>query len=258
MEREVEPEPDGGDGLVRVSTAQLKDRRDELQGKTEFRLECPFARCCWEYASSLNVDPRLWNHTFDRCFCPDCVGAELAATGGSSATIAAGSPVMWKNADEDIPPGTVGRVQRLTDGGTKAAVKFPAGTWSFPLGKLVLKPPEGAAGRGVTRAQRAEQLGGWVHFGLKVDDGRVRARGAWSDWDTAFHGTTVESFEKIVETGFLLIPGDVTPDGVQLGVRDGHIEGGHLREGRKEHPDERVERVGGGAGMQLSLEAFQP
>ena len=114
---------------------------------------------------------------------------------------------------------------------------------------------EGVAGRHVTRSQRAEQCAGWVYFGLKLDDGRADARGVWDSWDTAFHGTTSESFEKIVQTGILLIPGDTTPDGLRLGVRDGHIKGGVLRPGRKE---DHFAVVGGGAGVDIGLEAFEP
>ena len=188
------------DALSRISTADLQERRDELLGQTEFRLKCPYAHCCWEFASTLGVDDRLFNHVHDRCYCEEC--------------------------------------QREGDPG--AAEPEPE--------------PEGADAGGLSPEQRAEQLKGWVYLGLKLDDARVAARGAW-DWDTAFHGTRADSFEKIVNTGYLLIPGDVTPEGARLGVRDGHIKGGHLREGRV---DDRLEAVGGGAGLQVALETFEP
>ena len=190
------------DALSRTSTADLQERRDELLGQTEFRLKCPFAHCCWEFASTLGVNDRLFNHVYDRCYCEECQARE---------------------------------------GDAGAAEPEPE--------------PEGAdGGAGLSPEQRAEQLKGCVYFGLKLDDARVAARGAW-DWDTAFHGTRADSFEKIVNTGYLLIPGDVTPEGARLGVRDGHIKGGHLREGRV---DDRLEAVGGGAGLQVSLETFEP
>ena len=110
---------------------------------------------------------------------------------------------------------------------------------------------------GLTPEQKVLQLEGWVRFGLNLDESRVDARNVWETWDTAFHGTTADSFQKIVETGYLLIPGDVTPEGVRLGVRDGHIKGGHVRAGRKESGASPV-RTGGGAGMRVPLETFEP
>jgi hypothetical protein len=203
--------------LQRSSTAQLKQRKAELLGQTEFGTGsahatqaggCAFARCCWEFASSLKVDPRLWNHVHDKCYCDECTAAWGLGVGGAE--------------PEPEPAGA-------DDGGI--------------------------AGRGVSKAQRAQQCSGWMYFGLKMDDGRAAARGVWDQWDTAFHGTTSESFEKIVQTGQLLIPGDVTPDGDRLGVRDGHISGGVLRPGRI---DDRVMMLDGAAGLEIGLEAFEP
>lgn len=204
--------------MERTSTASLTERRSELMGQTEFGQgsgfarqagACPFARCCWNFARSLDIDPRLWNHHYDKCYCKACVATwGLGEDGGAGA---------------EPEPETAG--------------------------------DEAVAGRHVTAQQRAAQCSGWVYFGLKLDDGRAAARGAWDTWDTAFHGTTSESFQKIVQTGLLLIPGDTTPDGVHLGVRDGHIKGGVLRPGRK---DDRVGSIGGGAGLGIGLEVFEP
>lgn len=173
---------DGGAGLAGTSTAQLAVKIEELEGNTEFALQCPYAKCCWDFASSLKLSPQLWNHSYDRCYCNTCSGA-----------LAAGAEPEPE--PEDAETGGSGQLS-----------------------------PE----------DRAEQLNGWVHFGLKLDEARVAARGAW-DWDTAFHGTTADAFSKIVETGYLLVPGDYTPEGIEIGVRDGHIETGVIRDGRKPH-----------------------
>ena len=87
--------------------------------------------------------------------------------------------------------------------------------------------------------QDARCTGGWVRFGLHVDDARMQALAAWN-WDKCFHGTKFESIAKIVPTGYLVRPGSFTSDGFFIDVRDGHIkrafdreyELDHMREGR--------------------------
>jgi len=65
---------------------------------------------------------------------------------------------------------------------------------------------------------------GWCGLGLKVDAADFDRRRIFQEWHVAFHGTTVETITTILKTEWqLMLPGDVTPSGFRIPIRDGHI-----------------------------------
>lgn len=63
----------------------------------------------------------------------------------------------------------------------------------------------------------------YTRFALRIEPNQAMARGVFSSWPKAFHGTKHDRVKSICELGYLLLPGATTPSGVKIGVRDGHL-----------------------------------
>ncbi|XP_077868820.1 uncharacterized protein LOC144359579 [Saccoglossus kowalevskii] len=63
---------------------------------------------------------------------------------------------------------------------------------------------------------------GWYRFAVKVSQ-RAHHFDIFSNWHVAFHGTHLNSVRSILETGDLLLPGDVRFGGKKLLERPGHF-----------------------------------
>ena len=113
---------------------------------------CEHASAAWSALETLAIDPRLFNHDFDKCYCQVC--------------------------EPNARPRSDGK---------------------------------GGIPRGYTR------------FALQVEPNQSMARGVFSSWPKAFHGTKHNRVKSICDLGYLLIPGATTPSGLKIGVRDGHI-----------------------------------
>jgi hypothetical protein len=113
---------------------------------------CEHAKAAWSALETLAIDPRLFNHDFDKCYCRVCEPAARPRSDG-----------------------------------------------------------KGGIPRGYTR------------FALQVEPNQSMARGVFSSWPKAFHGTKHDRVKSICDLGYLLIPGATTPSGLKIGVRDGHI-----------------------------------
>jgi hypothetical protein len=61
----------------------------------------------------------------------------------------------------------------------------------------------------------------YTRFALRIVPNQSMARGVFSSWPKAFHGTKHDRVKSICELGYLLLPGATTPSGVKIGVRDG-------------------------------------
>eukprot|EP00054_Salpingoeca_dolichothecata_P021506 m.137848 g.137848 ORF g.137848 m.137848 type:complete len:538 (-) comp24008_c0_seq3:85-1698(-) len=83
---------------------------------------------------------------------------------------------------------------------------------------------------------------GFVRLGISINAARAQARDVFSKkkFMKVFHGTKKQALPAILHCGYLLKPGNTTPEGVDLVVRDGHVKGAYVREGRKtvEAPNE--------------------
>ncbi|KAH3762427.1 neuralized 4 [Pelomyxa schiedti] len=95
-------------------------------------------------------------------------------------------------------------------------------------------PPFFYRGQGLKKYSRIE---GWTRFGLHVNEAGAIAKNLWTDWELCYHATKAESLPGILKTGHLICPGSYLPNGQQLIVRSGHIEGKFPRD----TPRERVE-----------------
>ncbi|XP_077984407.1 neuralized-like protein 4 [Glandiceps talaboti] len=63
---------------------------------------------------------------------------------------------------------------------------------------------------------------GWSRYGLHVHKQRAGALKIFKEWHVAFHGTTPSAVKHIIETGELLMAGDVAYGGVKLTEGKGH------------------------------------
>ena len=113
---------------------------------------CEHVGTAWTALETLGIDPRLFNHDFDKCYCPVCEPKSRPRSDG-----------------------------------------------------------KGGIPRGYTR------------FALHVEPNQSMARGVFSSWPKAFHGTKHDRVKSICDLGYLLIPGATTPSGLKIGVRDGHL-----------------------------------
>ena len=123
---------------------------DSAESRSQRR--CEHASAAWSALETLAIDPRLFNHDFDKCYCRVC--------------------------EPNARPRSDGK---------------------------------GGIPRGYTR------------FALQVEPNQSMARGVFSSWPKAFHGTKHNRVKSICDLGYLLIPGATTPSGLKIGVRDGHI-----------------------------------
>jgi len=66
---------------------------------------------------------------------------------------------------------------------------------------------------------------GWCGFSLAVDDHAFTRSEVWDKWHVAYHGTTMETAKNILDSPEwqLLQPGDKTPKGFEIPIRQGHI-----------------------------------
>ncbi|XP_077863760.1 neuralized-like protein 4 [Saccoglossus kowalevskii] len=71
---------------------------------------------------------------------------------------------------------------------------------------------------------------GWCRFALDIPK-RAKDLDVFNKWHVAFHGTTKEAVESILQHGDLLMPGDELMNGHTLGERDGHIKPENAPEG---------------------------
>ncbi|XP_070552622.1 neuralized-like protein 4 [Ptychodera flava] len=77
-----------------------------------------------------------------------------------------------------------------------------------------------------TRGEPAMVYGlpiGWCRFGLHIHKSRANALKVFQKWHVAYHGTTVGAIKNIIETGNLLLPGDVAYGGITLREGKGHF-----------------------------------
>eukprot|EP01084_Bolivina_argentea_P264893 448865_1 len=78
------------------------------------------------------------------------------------------------------------------------------------------------------RGKPAKKYGlpiGFARFGMKINEGFVKMNRVFAEWHACYHGTTQETVTKIFGSGATLLkPGDFGIGGIQLGVRDGHIQ----------------------------------
>jgi hypothetical protein len=64
---------------------------------------------------------------------------------------------------------------------------------------------------------------GWTRLGIYVDEPFAEVHKVWKTWVNCYHGTTIESAKSIVKHRQLLLPCDVTMNGIKLEIREGHI-----------------------------------
>ncbi|CAF4996307.1 unnamed protein product, partial [Rotaria sp. Silwood1] len=68
---------------------------------------------------------------------------------------------------------------------------------------------------------------GWTRFGIYIDEAFAKHHNVWAKWVNCFHGTTIENAKSIVEHRQFLLHRDVTMEGRQLKIREGHIPEEH-------------------------------
>ena len=85
---------------------------------------------------------------------------------------------------------------------------------------------------------------GWCGFGLQIDAAEYKRRKIFDDWHVAFHGTKKDTAVELLRSDWqLLMPGEVTPSGYKLPVRDGHIKKAFRRQNRFTKMEEEFDPV---------------
>ena len=66
---------------------------------------------------------------------------------------------------------------------------------------------------------------GWTRFAIRVDEAFANYHQVWNQWVNCYHGTTIENARSVIEHRTFLLPADVTLEGQQIKIREGHIPG---------------------------------